>query len=128
LAGFRRIAYSWSTLSVRLADRSSAAMPATAGVAALVPRKVVNRPGTDVLTASGPATSGFCRSSGVASGVPFTSKRRVTVPRELYGSGVVGVAAFAAATGSAPRAAPASVAIVPEPVACSMLTVPTPLV
>ena len=66
-------------------------MPAIAGVAALVPLNEP-KPGTEVLTPSGPTTSGFWRTSGVASGVPLASKSRVTGPRDVKPSGVVGVA------------------------------------
>ena len=59
-AGLVMIAYSSSTGIAGLAERISAAMPAAAGAAALVPKKV-DRPdtGTDVLTPSGPARFGF---------------------------------------------------------------------
>ena len=58
---------------------------------ALVPLKVTNGPGTEVLTPSGPARSGLLRTSGMASALPSLSNSRVTGPRELKPSGVVGV-------------------------------------
>ena len=85
------IAYSSSIAIAGLAERISAAMPAAAGAAALVPWNW-SKPGTLVSTLSGPARSGFWRTSGAARGSPFASKKCVTGPRELNGSGVSGVA------------------------------------
>ena len=69
------IAYSSSIGIAGLAERTSAAIPAAAGVAALVPKKVA-RPatGTLVLTPSGAARFGFCRTSGAGNGFPLASK------------------------------------------------------
>ena len=107
LTGLVMIASSSSTLIAGLAERMSAAMPAAPGVAALVPKKGA-KPGTVVLTPSGPARLGFRRTSGAASALPELSKRRVTGPRALKTSGVVGVAQREAATVSAPLADAAS--------------------
>src|SRR5260370_40493769 len=59
-------------------------------------------PKNDVSTSSGPVTSGLLRISGVASRLPFWSNRKVSgPPREVYDSGVVGVAQFTAPTATA---------------------------
>ena len=113
------IAYSSSIASAGLAERISAAMPAAAGAAALVPWKPVN-PVTVVSTSSGAARSGFWRSSGDASGVPLASKKCVTGPRELKASGVCGVLKSDAATARAPRAEAASGPIDPAFDECSI--------
>ena len=85
------IAYSSSIAIAGLAERISAAMPAAAGAAALVPWNGAKPVRRLVVTPSGAARSGFWRTSGAASGVPFASKKCVTGPRELKGSGVGGV-------------------------------------
>src|SRR5215210_433508 len=77
--GFFRIAYSRSTLMDGFADHRSAATPAALGAAALVPKKglrsgVPTSKSVVVATPSAPAMSGFRRTSGVASLLPFLSK------------------------------------------------------
>ena len=84
------IAYTSSTGINGLAERISAAMPAADGDAALVPKNGLS-PATVVDTPSVDARFGFCRTSGVASGLPFTSKKCVIGPRLLNDSGVVDV-------------------------------------
>ena len=70
-------------LSLQVADSSSVAMAAALGVAALVPPNGLN-PGTLVATASAASSWGLVLTSGVASGTPNLSKRRVIAgPREL---------------------------------------------
>ena len=64
-AGFVMIAYSSSTPIAGLAERISAAMPAAAGAAALVPWNVREAAERVVATPSGAAMSGFCSTSGV---------------------------------------------------------------
>ncbi len=95
-------------------------MPAAAGAAALVPWNGAKSGHGLVVTPSGAASSGFCRTSGAASGVPFASKKCVTGPRELKASGVAGVWQSDAATVSAPLAEAASGLIVPASAGCSI--------
>ena len=96
-------------------------MPAAAGAAALVPWNPVN-PVTEVSTSSGAASSGFWRTSGVASALLLASKKCVTGPRELNASGVCGVAKSDAATVSAPPAEAASGLIAPALDGCSIVS------
>ena len=49
----------WSTVKAGLKDLSSAAMPAACGAAAEVPKNGA-KPGTEVVTPSAAAMSGFC--------------------------------------------------------------------
>ena len=90
-AGSVMIASSASTVIAGCAERISAAMPAAAGAAALVPKNEP-KPGTEVATPSGAASFGFGahlgRTEHVAGGVEAVC---VTGPRALKLSGAVGV-------------------------------------
>src|SRR3954471_21985154 len=70
------------------ADHRRAATPAALGAAALVPKNGLKPPPKLVDTPSAAATSGFRRTSGLASGWPSASKKRVMDgPLELKSSG-----------------------------------------
>jgi hypothetical protein len=79
------------------------------------------KPATLVATASAALSSGFRRTSGVASRVPAVLNSLRAGPRELNPSGVAGVAWLEAAIVRAPRADEASGSIAPEFVACSAM-------
>ena len=89
LAGLSMVARSSRADIDGFADLTSAATPAALGVAALVPPKGW-KPGTEVLTASAPASCGFCRNCAFAGrGAPFLSNRRERQPARAVGLGVV---------------------------------------
>ena len=129
LAGVVMIAYSSSTPIAGLAERISAAMPAAAGAAALVPRNGVNGSACSWSRRPAPRARASRAPSGVGRRLPAASKSLVTGPVELYGSGVVGVEKSLAATVSAPLDDAASGEIAPDcRVGCSNVTAPTPFV